>query len=58
VATDQIAITITDHTIGTTESKIGCGLIEVYLMFKQSQDEEKVASAAEGKGGFMPINRA
>jgi hypothetical protein len=58
ITTNQVAITIADHTVSTTESKICYGLIEIYLIFKQSQYKEKVASAAVGKGRFMPINRA
>jgi hypothetical protein len=56
--TNQAAITVAGQTAGTAESEVCCGLIEVYLVIKQSQNQEKVASAAEGKGGFMPINRA
>jgi hypothetical protein len=56
--TDHGTLCVAGKTAGAAECIVGYGLIEIYLVFKQGQNEEKVAPATEGKRGVMPVNRA
>jgi hypothetical protein len=56
--TDHVAVTIAGNTAGTAESEVGYILAEIYFILQQGQGEKEVTTAAEGEGGFMPINWA